>query len=90
MIATLEREVPALLKEDDPFFVEFPDQMWDGHGMLVAMIVMMGLWAVSSVAIVAIDYYTPKKQAATSAMLMIAEPTMMTSAAPGQTTGQER
>jgi hypothetical protein len=70
LIATLEREVPLLLKEDQGSSTDIPDQLWDGHGMLVAMILMIVLWAISSVAIVAIDYCTPRKPTPTSAMLI--------------------
>jgi hypothetical protein len=85
LIATLEREKPALLKDDQACFVDIPDQMWDGHGLLMAIILMFVLVIISVVAIIALNICEAKRPAATSAMLMIADPAMSASSTSGPT-----
>lgn len=70
MIATIEREAPTLLREDHASFSDIPDEMWDSHGLLVAMILLVALIIVSIVAIISLEYCAPKSPTTASAMLI--------------------
>jgi hypothetical protein len=72
------------LKEDQASFSEVPDELWDGHGLLMAMLLMLSLAIISIVAMICLDYFAPKPPATTSAMLMIEQPMVPPAASRGQ------
>ena len=74
LVATLERESSAPVELDQDFEHDHHDGLWDVHGLLVSVALVCALAAISVVAIFFLNQSTPSKPAATSAMLMIADP----------------
>jgi len=70
VIAGIEREAPALLKEDYKTFYDIPDELWDGAGLLMAVVLVFALVTISVGVIVSLKHTMPKKQAATMAMTL--------------------
>ncbi len=72
MIATLERHIQPVTEQELANSPDHTDQLWDGHGLLMAMLLVLGLVLVSIVAIIGLNMCAKEKPAATSAMLIMA------------------